>query len=71
MNQQFYSYREAADALEINGGYLLKHNDNYDDRDPESCFVVTDDEDYVSDLRGPDFISKCQSEDVWDETLLC
>lgn len=58
----FRNLDDAQDEHEAGGGWLLDLGGQ--------TYMVTDDEAIVRDLRGADFIDRCEQLQCWDETEL-
>lgn len=66
----FDNYEEARSYYNAWGGWLL-HTGHKTCDDPNDHFTVTDDEGFVKDLRGEDFIYHCEACEDWDELKIC
>jgi hypothetical protein len=58
----FNDYKDARKSHAESGGWLLDLGGG--------TYGVTDDEGTVADMRGQAFVARCQSVEVWDETLI-
>lgn len=65
MWKTFNDYKQARNCLEIDGGWLLDLGSAH-----RPVYGVTDDESVARDLRGQEFIDRCENLQCWDETEL-
>lgn len=58
----FMSLDAAREALDTSGGWLLDFGGSF--------YLVTDDEGIVTDMRGTEYVARCERLQCWDETRL-